>query len=123
MIELYEVVRRAGDAMLATIRYGVPAAVPHRAAREVIEEAGLESYRVHLSGYGLAPGFPPSWAEPLHLIGDSRYVLKAGMVVTIEPPVFIGPEGLGARLIDSALVTASGNEVLGDSPRDLIVAD
>lgn len=123
MIELYDVVRRAGDAMLATIGDGVPAAAPHRAACAVIAAAGLEPYRVHLSGYGLAPGFPPSWAEPLHLIGDSRHVLQAGMVVTIEPPVFVGPEGLGARLIDNVLVTASGNEILGDSSRDLIVAD
>ena len=28
------------------------------------------------------------------------------MVVTVEPPVFVGPEGLGARIIDNVLVTA-----------------
>jgi Xaa-Pro dipeptidase len=122
MLELYSVVRRASDAMIAAIRDGVPATVPHEAVRAIISEAGLEPFRVHTSGYGLGPGFPPSWAEPLHMIGGSPHVLKAGMVVTVEPPVFIGPEGLGARLIDNVLVTPTGAELLAQSPRDLIVA-
>lgn len=122
MAELHDIVLRASDAMIALIRDGVPATAPHRAARAIIEEAGLEAGRVHTSGYALGPGFPPSWAEPLHMIGDSPHVLKAGMVVTVEPPVFIGSEGLGARIIDNVLVTAAGAEVLGRAPRDIIVA-
>ena len=121
MLELYDVVRRASDAMIATIRDGVPATVPHAAARRVITEAGLERYRLHTSGYGLAPGFPPTWGEPLHMIGDSAYTLRAGMVVTIEPPIFIGEERLGARIIDNVLVTGSGAELLSRFNRDLIV--
>jgi Xaa-Pro dipeptidase len=123
MLELYEVVRDASDAMTAAIRHGVAATMPHEAARAVIGKAGLEPYRVHLSGYGLAPGFPPSWAEPLHMIGGSPYMLEAGMVVTVEPPVFIGPEGLGARIIDTVLVTETGAERLGKASRDLIVVE
>lgn len=123
MRELFEVVRRAGDAMIAAIGDGVPAVVPHERARAVIEAAGLERYRVHTSGYALAPGFSPSWGEPLHMIGGSTHVLRAGMVVTIEPPVFVGPEGLGARIIDNVLVTESGCELLSRYPRDLIVVD
>jgi Xaa-Pro dipeptidase len=123
MRELYEVVRRASDAMFATLRHGVPGLVPHEAARTVIAEAGLEPWRVHLSGYGLAPGFPPSWAEPLQLLDGCQYVLQAGMVITLEPPVFIGPEGLGARLIDNALITEDGAQLLSASPRELIVVD
>ncbi|MBZ9982436.1 MULTISPECIES: Xaa-Pro peptidase family protein [unclassified Mesorhizobium] len=122
MAELHDIVLRAGDAMIAAIRDGVPATVPHQAARAVIGEAGLEACRVHTSGYALGPGFPPSWAEPLHMIGDSPHMLKAGMVVTIEPPVYIGAEGLGARIIDNVLVTTAGAEVLSRTPRDIIVA-
>jgi Xaa-Pro dipeptidase len=44
------------------------------------------------------------------------------MVVTIEPPVFIGPEQLGARIIDNVLVTRDGAELLSHVSRDLIVA-
>ena len=109
--------------MIAEIRAGVPAVQPHEAAKRVIAEAGLEHGRVHTSGYGLAPGFPPTWGEPLHMLGGSTYTLQAGMVVTIEPPVFLGEERLGARLIDNVLVTETGAELLSQFSRDLIVVD
>lgn len=123
MRELYELVRRAADACIAQIRAGVPAVVPHEAARRVITDAGLERGRVHTTGYGLAPGFPPTWGEPLHMLGGSTYTLQAGMVVTVEPPVFLGEERLGARIIDNVLVTDDGAEQLSRFSRDLIVVD
>ncbi|MEK6258173.1 MAG: Xaa-Pro peptidase family protein [Planctomycetota bacterium] len=121
MRELYEVVRRASDAFISQVRAGVPAVVPHEAAKRVIAEAGLDRGRVHTSGYGLAPGFPPTWGEPMHLFGGSTYTLQAGMVVTVEPPVFLGDEHLGARLIDNLLVTNEGAELLSRFSRDLII--
>ena len=121
MQALYAVVRAASDACIAKMRDGVSAAETHAAAKSVIEQAGMGAYRVHTSGYGLAPGFPPSWAEPLHLIGDSTYTLRAGMVISVEPPVFIGSERLGARLVDNVLITQDGAEVLSNYSRDLIV--
>lgn len=120
MQELYDLARRASDACIAEIRPGVLARTPHEAAKRVIAGAGLEDARVHLSGYGLAPGFPPSWAEPIHLFGDSRYTLQAGMVLTVEPPVFLKDERLGARLIDNVRVTDDGAELLSGFSRDLI---
>src|SRR5690606_26506870 len=89
MRELHELVCRASDACIARIRDGVGAAEPHAAAKDIIGAAGLESSRVHTSGYGLAPGFPPSWGEPLHMLADSTCTLRAGMVLSVEPPVFI----------------------------------
>ena len=55
------------------------------------------------------------------MIGGSRYTLRAGMVVSVEPPVFLHEEGLGARLIDNVLVTQGGCELLSRSSHDLIV--
>lgn len=121
MLELYDVVRRAADACIAQIRAGAPAAAPHEAAKQVIADAGYDRFRVHTTGYGLAPGFPPTWGEPLHMIGGSRYTLQAGMVVTVEPPVFLGDEPLGARIIDNVLVTEEGAELLSEFSRELIV--
>jgi len=118
---VYDVVREACDAAIAAVRDGVPAIVPHEAAKRVIAAAGLDHGRVHLSGYGLAPGFPPSWAEPLYLFGGDEHVLRAGMVVTIEPPVFLGDEFLGARIIDNVLVTETGADILSGVGRDLAV--
>lgn len=123
MRELHDLVRRASDACIAEIRAGVPAVVPHEAAKRVIADAGLNHGRVHLSGYGLAPGSPPTWAEPVHLFGGNTHTLQAGMVVTVEPPVFLGDEQLGARIIDNVLVTDDGTELLSRFSRDLIVVE
>jgi Xaa-Pro dipeptidase len=121
MREMYDLVRRASDACIAEIRAGVPAVVPHEAAKRVIADAGCDRYRVHTTGYGLAPGFPPTWGEPLHMLGGSRDILQAGMVVSVEPPVFIGEQRLGARIIDNVLVTDGGAVLLSQYSRDLIV--
>lgn len=121
MVELLEIARRACDASIAEIRDGAPAVAPHEAAKRVICEAGLEHGRVHTTGYGLAPGFPPSWGEPVHMIGDSEYILRSGMVLSVEPPVFLGDEQLGARIIDNVLVTKDNCELLSRFSRDLII--
>lgn len=123
MRELYDVVRRACDACIAEIRPGVPAHVPHEAAKRVIGEAGLERGRVHTSGYGLAPGFPPTWGEPIHMLSACHYTIQAGMILTVEPPVFLGEEYLGARIIDNVLVTDDGAELLSRFSRDLMTVD
>jgi Xaa-Pro dipeptidase len=120
MVELYQVARDAADACAAEIRPGVPTVVAHRAACRVIQSAGLERGRVHTTGYGLAPGFPPTWGEPIHMMEGNPYSFRAGMVVTIEPPIFLGEERLGARLIDNVLITDNGIEWLTRFPRDLM---
>ncbi|HTS94236.1 MAG TPA: Xaa-Pro peptidase family protein [Stellaceae bacterium] len=121
--EIYRIVREAGDTMIAAIRAGVPAIVPHEAAKRVIAEAGYDRNRIHTSGYGIAPGVPPAWGEPLNMFGGSTYTLQAGMVVSIEPPIFIKEERIGARIIDNVLVTETGAERLSRWSRDLVVVD
>jgi Xaa-Pro dipeptidase len=121
--EIYGIVREAGDAMIAAIRAGVPAIVPHEAAKRVIAAAGYDRSRIHTSGYGIAPGVPPAWGEPINMFGGSTYTLQAGMVVSIEPPIFIKEERIGARIIDNVLVTQTGAERLSRWSRDLVVVD
>lgn len=121
--QVYDVVRAACDACIGAVRDGVPAVVPHEAACRVIADAGLAQGRVHTSGYGLAPGFPPTWGEPMHMLNDSPYTLRAGMVVSVEPPVFLGDERIGARIIDNVLVTPDGAELLSRRTRDLVVVE
>ena len=121
MKEIYQVVRDACDAATTAIRPGVPANVPHEAAKKVIGDAGMEDGRWHLTGYGIAPGFPPRWSESFKMDGSSTEPIEAGMVLSIEPPVFLPEEKLGARIIDDVLVTDSGCEILSKTSRDLIV--
>jgi len=123
LCELHAVILAASDACLAGVRAGAPAIVPHEAAKQVIVQAGLDQYRAHTTGYGMTAGFPPSWGETPNLFGGSRDVLQAGMVVSVEPAVFLPAEGLGVRLIDNVIVTDTGYELLSRTPRDLIVVD
>jgi Xaa-Pro dipeptidase len=123
MRDIYQVVRAAFDACLAEIRDGVPSIVPHEAAKRVIAQAGMDGYRLHTTGYSIGAGVPPSWGEPLNMFGGSTDILRAGMLVSIEPPVFIAEERIGARIIDNVLVTETGAELLSDYTRDLIVID
>jgi Xaa-Pro dipeptidase len=121
--DIYTVVRAAFDACLAEIRDSVPAIVPHEAAKRVIADAGMDRYRVHTTGYSIGAGVPPSWGEPLNMFGGSTDVLRAGMVVSIEPPVFVAEERIGARIIDNVLVTESGAELLSTCSLDLLIVD
>jgi Xaa-Pro dipeptidase len=119
--ELHEVIRRASDACIAAMRDGVRTTVPHEAVKQVLVEAGLDQYRQHTSGYGMAAGFPPSWGEPVNMFAGNGYTLKAGMVVSVEPNLFIHEERLGVRMIDNVLITENGAELLSPHLRELVV--
>ena len=123
LVELHGIVREASDAAMAEMRDGAPAIAAHEALKRVFVEAGLDRYRQHTSGYGMAPGFPPSWGEGPSLFGGSQDLLEAGMVVSIEPALFIREEEIGVRLIDNVLVTTTGCEVLSTTPRELALVD
>jgi Xaa-Pro aminopeptidase len=120
---VHQVILEASSACMAAMGAGVPAIVPHEASRRVIAAAGLEQYCLHTTGYGMAPGFPPSWGESPNMFGGTKDILRAGMVVSVEPAVFMPEEGLGVRLIDNVLVTETGIEVLSRTSRELIVVD
>ncbi|MEA2468982.1 MAG: Xaa-Pro dipeptidase [Thermoleophilaceae bacterium] len=122
--ELHDINRAACDALIAAVRPGISSEVPHLEAKRVIAEAGLDAGRVHTSGYGIAPGFPPSYGESIHFHSGYPYSpaeLREGMVMTIEPPIFLHAERLGVRLLDNLVVTADGAELLSTYPRDLLV--
>jgi Xaa-Pro dipeptidase len=99
------VARDAGDACIEAMRAGVSATVPHEAAKKVIAEAGMDQYRLHMTGYAVGAAFPPSWVEPLVMDSGCPYTLEAGMVIAVEPPLFGLEDGLGVRIIDNVLVT------------------
>jgi Xaa-Pro dipeptidase len=122
LADLHKIVAEASDAAMAKMKAGAPAIDAHEALKGVFVKAGLDHYRQHTSGYGMAPGFPPSWGEPTNMFGGSKDVLQANMVMTIEPAVFIKEEGLGVRLIDNCIIRDNGIELLSVTPRDIAVA-
>lgn len=125
-LELHSVQLAACDALIAAVKPGVSSLVPHLEAKRVISDAGLEHARIHTSGYGVAPAFPPYWGESIHFNSGYPYeprTLEPGMVLSVEPPVMVHEEKLGARVIDNVLVTETGCEILSKYRRDLIVRD
>ena len=113
--EVYDVVREAHDRALAAVKAGVLCRDVDHAARSFIEERGLGKYFTHGTGHGV--GF--SVHEEPRLSPLSESFLEAGMVITIEPGVYI-PGLWGVRIEDMVLVTRDGCDVLTTVPKDLI---
>ena len=86
--DLYAVARAAFDACLAEIRDGVPAIVPHEAAKRVIADASMDGYRLHTTGYSIGAGVPPSWGEPLNMFGGSNVMSVSTSVPRADENVF-----------------------------------
>jgi len=57
------------------------------------------------------------------MFGGNKYVLRAGMVVSVEPNLFVHEERLDVRIIGNVPITDSGAELLSDRPRHLAVID
>jgi Xaa-Pro dipeptidase len=114
--EVHAVVLAAHDAAVAAVRPGVTAGEVDAAARAVIQEAGLGDRFVHRVGHGLgleaheAPSLDPG----------SSTVLEEGMVITIEPGVYVPGWG-GVRIEDDLVVEAGGAAVLTHADRRLRV--
>ncbi|HZP89725.1 MAG TPA: aminopeptidase P family protein, partial [Actinomycetota bacterium] len=101
--EVREVVAAAQRAGIGAVRAGATSAEVDRAARSVVEEAGLADRFPH----GLGHGVGLEIHEGPFLRWDGDDVLPAGAVVTIEPGVYIPSLG-GVRIEDMVLVTEDG---------------
>ncbi len=109
--EIYDIVRQAQQAGIDAVRASVRCTTPDAAARAVIEQAGYGEQFTHGLGHGIgldvheAPGLARKSA------GGAGEVLRAGMVVTVEPGIYLPGLG-GVRIEDDVLVTATGSRRL-----------
>ncbi|TDG15561.1 Xaa-Pro aminopeptidase [Seongchinamella unica] len=141
---IYELVLAAHGAAIAEIRAGNHWNQPHDASvrvitaglvklgllegevDELVEAQAYQPFYMHRLGHWLG--------LDVHDVGDYRVgdewrLLEAGMVMTVEPGIYIAPgntdvarkwRGIGVRIEDDVLVTASGCEVLtADAPRTI----
>ncbi len=111
---VYAAVLDARRRALAAVRPGVVAGAVDAEARGAIGEAGYGQFFNHGTGHG----FGLQIHEMPFLKPGASVVLHAGMVITIEPGIYLPGWG-GVRVEDDVLVTAEGCEVLSRLPRDL----
>ena len=104
---VYDAVLEAQEAGVAAVAPGVTAAAVDGAARSVLKRARLGKWFTHSTGHGVGLEIH----EGPRLAATVEQVLEPGMVVTIEPGVYL-PEAYGVRIEDMVLVTEDGAEVL-----------
>jgi len=109
---VHDAVRRAQEAGLAALRPGVPCRAVDARVRESLDRSGYLKYFVHSTGHGVGLDIH----ERPSLSRRSRDLLEEGVVVTVEPGVYLPGVG-GVRLEDTAQVTASGWERLTFLPK------
>jgi Xaa-Pro aminopeptidase len=114
LAKIHDVVHRAQLAAFEVIKHGVGLAEVDRAARKVIEDAGYGPKFGHSLGHGIGLEVH----EAPRLAADQKDQLKAGMVITIEPGIYLPGWG-GVRLEDDVLVTKNGCEILTHVPTAL----
>ncbi|MDZ4849801.1 MAG: Xaa-Pro peptidase family protein [Pirellulaceae bacterium] len=113
-LRIYHVVLAAQEAAIAAIRPDALMSEIDAAARSTIERAGFGKRFTH----GLGHGFGLQVHESVRLARGQDRKLKSGMVVTVEPGIYIPGWG-GVRIEDDCLVTSKGCKVLSTLPRDL----
>ncbi|MFP7477757.1 M24 family metallopeptidase [Terribacillus saccharophilus] len=113
--EIYDIVLEANLRGVAGVKPGITGKEADALTRDYITEKGYGQYFGHSTGHGL--GMDVHESPALSFRSDT--VLKPGMVVTVEPGIYI-PEVGGCRIEDDLVLTADGSERLTFSTKDLI---
>lgn len=112
--KIYQIVKKAQSLAIEKVREGVKAREVDFAARSYIESQGYGKN----FGHGLGHGIGLEVHESPRLHKNNRKPLKAGMVITIEPGIYL-PKWGGIRIEDMVLVKKDGCEVLSHTPKTL----
>jgi len=111
--QIYKVVKEAQEAAVQFLRPGVTTMQADRVARDVIDRAGFGQHFGHGLGHGIG--------RDIHELPSMRKTggeeeLRPGMIVTVEPGIYLPGEG-GVRIEDDVLITHSGCELLSNLDR------
>ena len=112
---LYLAVLDAQQAAIGAVRAGVTAGEIDRTARQELKRARLDRFFTHSTGHGVGleiHEFP-------RLAAGSDTILRPGMVITIEPGVYL-PGKCGIRIEDMLVVTERGYDVLTPVSKELL---
>jgi Xaa-Pro aminopeptidase len=114
--EAYKRVLEAQLAAIAAVRPGRSGAQVDKAARDVLDAAGLGEAFVHSTGHGLGLDIH----EDPRIGKKGKVKLQSGMAITIEPGIYLEGWG-GIRIEDTVVVTETGCEVLTPTTKELAV--
>ncbi|MDR3288506.1 MAG: Xaa-Pro peptidase family protein [Peptococcaceae bacterium] len=114
--EIYEIVLAANKAGIAAIKPGIKGREVDAAARKLIADAGYGAY----FGHGLGHSLGLEIHEGPSLNKSEEQTLEPGMVVTVEPGIYL-PSWGGVRIEDLVLVTERGGEVLTQAPKEFMI--
>ena len=103
----YDAVLAAQEAAVDAVRPGATVGEVDEAARSVLRKAGLGKYFTHSTGHGVGLEIH----EQPRVAAGQPMRLEAGMVITIEPGVYL-PGKFGIRIEDMVAVTRTGRRVL-----------
>ncbi|MDO4753607.1 MAG: aminopeptidase P family protein, partial [Bacillota bacterium] len=119
--ELYEIVLKAQEDVLEIMKPGTMFSELNKRCRESflknLKKIGLaktdeELWKYYYHGVGHYLGLD------VHDVGARDIELKEGMVITLEPGLYVAEEGIGIRIEDDILITKNGNENLSiDIPK------
>jgi Xaa-Pro aminopeptidase len=112
--QVYELVLQAQEAALAAVRPGPTGREVDAVARSIIDAAGHAEH----FGHGLGHGVGLDVHEGPRLSKQGETALAPGMVVTVEPGVYV-PGAVGVRIEDLVIVTDDGSEVVSSLPKAL----
>ena len=115
MKQIYKTVLDAQQAAIKFLRPGVTTRQADQVARDVIADAGFAKEFGHGLGHGIGRDIHemPSMRK-----NGGEEELKPGMIVTVEPGIYLPGEG-GVRIEDDVLITHSGCELLTSLDRSL----
>ena len=115
MKEIYNAVWGAQTDALKAVRPEISCKLLDNVARSTLEAWGYEQY----FGHGLGHGVGLEIHEAPSVSSKSSTTLREGMVITVEPGVYI-PGRYGVRIEDMCVVTADGCRNLTETPKTLI---
>lgn len=104
--EIYELVLRAQQEAMKEARPGSSISKIDARAREIVKERGLEEAYWHSCCHYVG--------LEVHDVGDRDAQLEPGMVLTVEPGIYLPEREIGVRIEDTILITETGHEVLSE---------
>ncbi|WP_026689305.1 M24 family metallopeptidase [Alteribacter aurantiacus] len=114
--KIYNTVLEAQLKGMEGIKAGITGIQADALTRDYIKEKGYGEYFGHSTGHGLGLDVH----EGPGLSFKSNTVLEPGMVVTVEPGIYVAGVG-GTRIEDDTIVTEDGNECLSKSTKELLI--